>query len=113
MSQRYSRRKKFVNRLEMYADQIRDRNVNLINHYSSPDMTYPDAKERAKIKNLSHIWKQGDRYYKLAHKHYGETELWWVIAWYNKKPTEAHLKTGDAIFIPFPLEAALSFMRSR
>ena len=43
MSQRYSNRKKFTNRLEMYEEQLDARGVNLINHYNTPDMTYPEG----------------------------------------------------------------------
>jgi len=57
----------------------------------------------------SHIWKMGDRYYKLAHAYYNDPELWWVIARFNEKPTEAHLELGDVITIPLPIEKVLSF----
>jgi len=113
MSQRYSNRKKFVNRLKMYDEQLDARDVNLIKHYSTPDMTHPEKIDPRSFNNTTHIWKQGDRYYKLAHKYYGEAKLWWVIAWFNKKPTEAHLRMGDTISIPMPLETALSFLRTR
>ena len=36
-----------------------------------------------------------------------DTNLWWVIAWYNKKPTEAHVKAGETIVIPLPLDKIL------
>ena len=110
---RYTNRQTFSNGLEMYNEQLTSRRANQIVHYSTSDMTYPNQKEMRNIQTVSHIWKQGDRYYKLAHKYYGESKLWWVIAWFNKKPTETHLETGDTVRIPLPLEAALSFMRSR
>jgi len=34
--------------------------------------------------------------------------LWWVIAWFNKTPTEFHLKPGVALAIPKPLETILT-----
>ena len=113
MSSRYTYRKKFANSLEMYSDQLAARKVNLINHYSSPNMTYPNVAEKAAIKPVEHVWKLGDRFYKLAHEHYGEKKLWWLIAWYNRAPTENHIKLGQVISIPKPLAAALSFMRDR
>ena len=95
----------------MYKEQREARNVRSVNHYSSPNMSYPNATQMAKITSVNHVWKQGDRYYKLAHKHYGDKKLWWLIAWFNLAPTESHLVTGQRIRIPLPLEAALSFLR--
>ena len=53
----------------------------------------------------------GDRYFKLAYEYYGDSKLWWVIAWYNQKPSEADVKNGDTIFIPLPLDKVLSALR--
>ena len=56
-----------------------------------------------------HIWVRGDRFYKLAHKYYGKPEYWWVIAFYNKKASEAEFKVGDLYFVPLPLEDILGY----
>jgi len=95
----------------MYQDIFDPRGVNFIKHYNTPRMTYPTLEQNKSISTLRHIWKFGDRYYKLAHEHYGDSRLWWIVAWYNQKPTEAHIKLGDVIHVPFPLEVALSYMR--
>jgi len=50
----------------------------------------------------------GDRYFKLAHRFYGDSKLWWVIAWFNKKPTESHVDVGDLILIPTDLYQILN-----
>jgi hypothetical protein len=113
MSNRYTRRSIIVNDSETYNEQREARRVSLIRHFSSPDMAYPNSKQLTKITMIGHIWKHGDRYYKLAHKHYGDKKLWWLIAWFNKAPTESHLSTGQAIQIPVPLAAALSYIRER
>ncbi len=63
------------------------------------------------LNNVGHIWKTGDRLYKLADQYYNDPELWWIIAWYNKKPTEAHFNVGDLIQIPLPLERVYSLLR--
>ena len=111
MSNRYTRRRVFENRLPAYREQRKDRNVRLIRHFSTPNMKYPNPTQLRKISAINHVWGHGDRYYKLAHKHYGEKKLWWVIAWFNMAPTESHLVPGQIVQIPMPLEAALSYMR--
>ena len=65
----------------------------------------------ARVEQVSHVWSVGDRFYKLAHKYYGDSKMWWVIARFNSKPTEAHLNLGDVIAIPVPLTDALRIMR--
>ena len=52
----------------------------------------------------------GDRYYKLADGYYGDSRYWWIIAWFNKKPTESHIKVGDIIRVPTSLGDILSAM---
>ena len=110
---RYTYRTLFRNRLRTYREQLRARNVNSVSHYSSPDMLYPNAAQKSTLNVIKHIWKHGDRYYKLADKYFGDKNLWWVIAWYNLAPTESHMKMGDVVRIPLPLEAALSYLRER
>ena len=113
MSYRYARRRILRNRLPTYREQRRLRNVRLIDHYNAPNMTYPNVSQLSKITTVNHVWKHGDRYHKLAHKHYGENKLWWLIAWFNMAPTESHLTFGQIVQIPLPLEAALSYMRNK
>lgn len=49
----------------------------------------------------------GDKMYKYAHEMYGDAEYWWIIAWFNNKPTDSHCKVGDTIYIPMPLDKAI------
>jgi nucleoid-associated protein YgaU len=53
----------------------------------------------------------GDKYYKLADAFYGDSRDWWVIAKFNQKPTESHVKIGDIILIPKPLSVILNYLR--
>ena len=108
---RYTYRQRLINKMRIYREHRRVRKVNSITHYNSPTMSYPDRSHMRNLSIKNHIWKHGDRYYKLAHKHYGDQNLWCLIAWFNKAPTESHLKNGQNISIPFPLELALSYMR--
>ena len=67
---------------------------------------YFEKNEDLPVNTIQHVWSHGDKYYKLANKYYGDIECWWVIAFFNKAPTEAHLNYGDVIYIPTPLETA-------
>ena len=65
------------------------------------------------LQTTTHMWRRGDKFYKLAFDHYGDSRLWYIIAWFNKKPTEAHVKDGTILFIPKPLESILSYLKDR
>lgn len=51
-----------------------------------------------------HYWKRGDKFYKLSDEYYGQTDYWWIIALFNKKPTEQHYKAGDLVLIPIEID---------
>ena len=110
MATRYNNRKVTRNNNELYKEFFEDRGVNFIRQFRSPELKYPTASEMSSLEKVGHIWGVGDRYYKLAHKYYGEGKYWWAIAWFNKKPTEAHVKTGDVIYVPLPLYAVLNLL---
>jgi nucleoid-associated protein YgaU len=98
---------------ELYSEMLEERDVRYIDAYETPNFTYPTPENLRELVIKDHIWKKGDRYFKLAHEHYGDSKLWWVIAWYNKKPTEAHVSLGDIIRIPTPVGRVLSYMGNR
>jgi nucleoid-associated protein YgaU len=77
-------------------------------HYEGPFYITPSEFELEAIEQIQHTWKSGDRFFKIAHKYYGEPEAWWIIALYNGTPTEGHLKTGDVIYVPTPLSRVLT-----
>ena len=47
-----------------------------------------------------HVWSKTDKLHKLAEQYYGDNTYWWVIAMFNKKPTDAHYSIGDITYIP-------------
>jgi nucleoid-associated protein YgaU len=65
----------------------------------------------ARLDILTYVWSMGDRYYKLAYRFYGDSKDWWVIAKFNQKPTESHVKIGDIILIPKPLNLVINYLR--
>ena len=97
---------------ELYEETFRKRGVKHIDQYPTPVMKELTVDMTAKIEQISHVWSIGDRYYKLAHKYYGDSKLWWVIARFNGKPTESHLNLGDIVSIPVPLTDALRLVRA-
>jgi hypothetical protein len=98
-----------INDDEMYDEIFEERDVKQIRQYMTAEIGYPTTAQKLSLNSVNHIWKLGDRFYKLSYEHYGDSRFWWVIAWYNMKPTEAHVKIGDVLAIPFPLERAMRY----
>ena len=78
-------------------------------HYETIKVADLTSKQIRSLTLLSHVWTIGDKYYKLAHRHYGDASLWWLIAWYNAKPTESHVSPGDIVKIPLPLDRVINY----
>jgi hypothetical protein len=93
----------------MYSDMLekRGRNTNVA-HYESARYHTPTETELESIDHIAHLWKTGDRLYKLAATHYDDPSSWWIIALYNGTPTEGHITVGDTIYIPTPVGRILS-----
>jgi nucleoid-associated protein YgaU len=109
---RYVDRLVGLNSDPMYHKQFEARGVRAIEQYHTAEFSYPSSHDIAlRLQSIPHIWKVGDRFFKLAHHHYGDASKWWLIALFNQKPTEAHVKMGDIIFIPAPLESAMALLR--
>ena len=79
-----------------------------LKHLETSELLYPSFEDITNFQYANHIWALGDRYYKLSHAYYGSAKYWWVIAWFNKKPTEQHVSAGDLIKIPMPLDDILN-----
>ena len=103
---RYSNRTLVKNSAKKYKN-LKDREVI---HFTTAVMRYPKPSETI----FTHIetinWRVGDRLYKLANEYYGDSTKWWVIAWFNQKPTESHFSLGDIVYIPLPLSTALDML---
>lgn len=97
------------NKEELYEEFFDERDVNFIVHYRTPKWTPLDAEARSQFATTKHVWKMGDKWWKLASEYYGDPKLWWVLAWYNQSPTEASVKKGQIVYIPRPLNSVLSF----
>ena len=78
-----------------------------INHFRTQTFRYPSKEDLRTLTTVSHTWKVGDRFSKLAYEYYGDVELWWVIAMFNKSPTEAFIRKGDLVYIPQPIDRVI------
>lgn len=107
---RYDKRQQITNNSELYEQLFRERSVKYIKQFTTGKLRYPTDTEIFKLNIKKYRWKLGDRLYKYAYDHYGDVRLWWVIAWFNKKPTEAHFNIGDIVLVPEPLDRVLGFL---
>ena len=108
---RYKNQRVFFNDKEAYQRYLKKtRGMQKLKQYSTPMFKYPSQEEFANFNTIKHIWGVGDRYFKLAAEYYDDPEMWWVIAFFNQRPTEFHLKAGDVIYIPVPLESILFYV---
>tara|TARA_R100000808_G_C2088017_1_gene109446 strand:+ start:359 stop:700 length:342 start_codon:yes stop_codon:yes gene_type:complete len=111
MAGRYIDTYEFDNTNQLYRRLRALRGKRVITQYPTQTLNFATIEELQSLKMVSHIWTLGDRYYKLAHKHYGDANLWWIIAQFNKKPTEGHMKLGEVVYIPYPLDRVIEIVR--
>ena len=88
---------------DFYSSLAQKRGLKSIQQINTVVLKNPEIFERIGLATDTHIWKYGDRFYKLAHTYYDDPQLWWIIAWYNGYPTEANVKIGDTLDIPLNL----------
>ena len=100
----------FFNQSEVYQEIFAKKNVRGVRQYLTPTLKTISPEDYKRLSFVYHVWKTGDRFYKLADKYYNDTKFWWVIALFNEKPTEFHLNLGDVIYIPVPLETVLFYI---
>ena len=112
MSRNY-KQKTAVNSSTAYQDSeiFRNRGVRSITQYRTPKLKRFSKDEYNSVNFERHYWTSGDRYWKLANKHYGDPTMWWVIARWNFAPTESHLEEGQEIRIPLDLKKALRVLK--
>ena len=113
MASRYSNASPFINNEELYDEFFEDRDVNYIEQFRTGILSHPTVQQRARLETVKHVWGVGSRLYKLATTHYNDPTMWWIIAWYNMKPTEAHFKAGEIVYVPLPLDRVLAVLRRR
>lgn len=111
MPSRYSDVKILENKSDVYKNFFSDRNVNFISQYETQALNYPTQQQINQLQLVEYVWAQHDRYWRLAETYYGDPKYWWVISFFNKKPTEAEINIGDLIYIPMPLERIVFYIK--
>ncbi len=107
---RYTTRPIFINDNMGYKKSILDnRDLEKIVQYGTATFNYPTEEQLETISSSEFTWSVTSKLYNLANEFYGAPELWWVIAWFNQKPTEAHFEVGDVIYIPTDLMQVLKY----
>ena len=56
------------------------RNVNQIRQFRTAELSYPTPDQIRELNVLTHVWKSGDRYYKLAFEYYGSSKVGIIIS---------------------------------
>jgi len=87
-----------INNDQTYDFLFDPRGVDFVEQYATK--TFSKKIKLVKVRAYNHVWKQGDKLYKIAAKEYGNFRLWWVIALVNKISCDVDLKYGQVILIP-------------
>jgi nucleoid-associated protein YgaU len=98
-----------TNNDRIYGEFLRKTGAKNVDHYGI--MLFGDPMQGDFLREISmseHVFGYGDSLSKIAYKEYGDPRYWWVIAWFNTKPTDLHCSIGDKIFAPHPLEEVLA-----
>ena len=103
---RYINRTVATNDDQLYQEVLEGRGVKRIKQYTTPTLRKLTSEQQNSIRYHRHVWTVGDRFWKLAHAHYKNKSLWWIIARFNNKPTEGHVAPGDEIKIPVDIVIA-------
>lgn len=106
---RYDKRE-IVYSPDVISEQSLRRRRGITDFYSTAALKHPTQEDYNRIGSKRVIWKQTSRLTKIAQEHLGSYEYWWVIAWWNKKPTEAHFKHGDVVYVPNDLNLTLEVL---
>jgi len=111
MSSRYSN-KRIVKKTNRNTEKLlKSRDLKAINIVEALSVKPLTDRERSKYQVRTVIWKTSTKMYKLAHYFYGDSRLWWAIAWFNQRPTDAHYVPGDVVYVPFPIENIIQRLR--
>jgi len=107
---RYKNSRIAINNNEMYLELFEERGVKKIKQFRTFSFKKVPQEVLDSIKTVNHIWVYGDTYAGLAAKYYSDPKMWWIIAGYNRKPTEALLEIGDVLKIPTSISEVMQVL---
>ena len=99
----------YENNDEQHRELLNSTGEESIKHYGL--ITYGDPSLESFLSEISvvqHIYSMGDSLSKIAYNQYGDAKFWWILAWFNSRPTDLHCSVGDTILIPLPLDVAIA-----
>ena len=106
---RYDKRELFFNDDREYKKVFfKDRDLAQTYQFKTAIIGYPTDEQFQELESIPLRWGSTDKLYNIADEYYGSPEYWWVISWFNQKPTEAHFKVGDIYYVPQPLSDVLA-----
>jgi len=105
---RLSNREIFKNSNILYDEKFKEKNLLAINQYNTATIIFPSGQALSELSYDTRIWKMGDRLHNIAYDVFGDSRYWWIIAQFNKKPTDHHFKLGDIYYVPLNLQDALN-----
>jgi len=85
---------------DKYDYLFENRDVKIVYMTAMNHMNAMTDAERSAVGTRQYSWRTSDRYWQVAERFYGDARLWFVIAYYNKAPTEFHLSNGQDILVP-------------
>ena len=107
---RYNSRLKAINAEQQYKKTFDKRGIKKITQYRTLEKEVFEQEVYDSIETIDYVWKYGDTFWRLAADFYNTPEEWWVIARFNHKPTECHVKVGETIKIPVNLGDILRYL---
>ena len=105
---KYYYEKKIIDKSTPYEPLLNDRDLKYVDLYTEGIKIKIDY---SKISYRKHIWSKSDNLFRLANTYYNDKNMWWIIAFYNQKPTDAHFTIGEEIYIPVRPNDVLSQVR--
>ena len=104
---RYRNYNLITNDLTFYKKQLKRRDKKTIVQVRPRPLGTLSDEVRRRIIEIKVSWSVDTKLYKLANEYYGDQDLWWVIGYYNNKPTDADWNVGDEVAIPTPISLIL------
>jgi|TARA_R110002020_G_scaffold306522_1_gene522475 hypothetical protein len=86
-----------INNTRLYKQMLKDRGVLSIKQFRTKYFSEIDT---STIPSTEHIWQKNDKLIRLSNRFYNTKDYWWIIGYFNQKPTDAHYEVGDVVYIP-------------